>query len=193
MHLKEQTSDSEIWDSLKYENHISKQDQMARLVWNIVWRLIFYPTPRWTLHNWRRTVLSAFGAKLDKGSVVRPTSRIWAPWNLKMGPYSCLGDRVDCYCVAPIVIGGKVTVSQDAFLCSASHSTRTLTRELIAAPITIENHVWIAARAFIGPGVTIGEGAVVAACAVVVKDVEPWVIVAGNPAEVVKERELLED
>ena len=56
--------------------------------------------------------------------------------------------------------------------------------------ITIGDGVWLGARAIILPGVTIGEGAVVAAGAVVTKDVEPWAVVGGNPAKFIKKREL---
>lgn len=72
-------------------------------------------------------------------------------------------------------------------MCSASHDITTLTRELVTGPIVIENHAWVGARAFIGPGVTVGE------CAVVTKDVAPWTVVAGSPAGVVKERVIRED
>jgi putative colanic acid biosynthesis acetyltransferase WcaF len=60
--------------------------------------------------------------------------------------------------------------------------------ELTYNPIIIKDQSWVAARAFVGPGVTIGEGAVVGACAVVTKDVEPWTVVAGNPAKFIKNR-----
>jgi len=62
--------------------------------------------------------------------------------------------------------------------------------ELTHHPIVIGSQSWIAARAFIGPGVTIGEGAVVGACAAVFKDVEPWTVVGGNPAKFIKKREI---
>lgn len=181
------------YDSLRYRNELPLRNRLARVAWNIVWLLLFRPTPRWALNGWRRSVLRLFGARLAKVVVIRPSCRIWAPWNLTMGPVSCLGDRVDCYCVAPITLGAKVTVSQDSFLCSASHDIGTLARELVSAPIVIENHAWVAARAFVGPGVRIGQGAVVGACAVVTKDVAPWTVVAGNPARVVKKRVIRED
>ncbi len=109
-----------------------------------------------------------------------------------MGDYSVLGDQVDCYCMNRITIGSKVAVSQRAFLCTGSHDVTSLRRPLTTAPIVLENHVWVAAQAFVGPGVTIGEGAVVAACACVVRDVDPWVIAGGNPAVRLKERVLSE-
>ncbi|MGI6497034.1 MAG: putative colanic acid biosynthesis acetyltransferase [Kiritimatiellia bacterium] len=109
-----------------------------------------------------------------------------------MGDYVCLASNVDCYTVAPIKLGNKVSVSQRSFLCTASHDISDVNRPLTFAPIVIQDFSWIAAQAFVGPGVTIGEGAVVGACAVVTKNVEPWTVVAGNPAGVIKRRELKE-
>jgi Acetyltransferase (isoleucine patch superfamily) len=105
-----------------------------------------------------------------------------------MGDYSCLSERVDCYSVDNVVIGDQVVVSQDVFLCCASHDIASPIMELTYAPIVIESQVWVAARAFVGSGVTIGEGAVVGACAVVTKNIEPWMVVAGNPAKPIKKR-----
>lgn len=107
-----------------------------------------------------------------------------------MGAYACLGADVDCYTVAPIVLGGNVTVSQGAKLCTASHDITSPIMELTYAPIVIKANAWVAAWSIVLPGVTVGEGAVVGAGAVVSKDVAPWTIVVGNPAKVVKERVL---
>jgi putative colanic acid biosynthesis acetyltransferase WcaF len=107
-----------------------------------------------------------------------------------MGHYVCLAEGVDCYSVSPIRIGNKVTISQRAFLCSASHDVTSLARPLIHAPIIIKEHAWVCAEAFVGAGITIAEGAVVGARAVVTKDVKSWSIVAGNPAKFVKQREI---
>ena len=110
------------------------------------------------------------------------------PWLLEMGAYSCLGPEVDCYNVAKITLGPHSTVSQKSYLCSASHSISDRKMALIAKPINIEEYAWVAADAFIGMGVTVGQGAVVAARAVVVKNVEKWTIVGGNPAKFIKHR-----
>ena len=105
-----------------------------------------------------------------------------------MYAYSCLASDVDCYNVAPIIIGPHTTISQGAFLCTASHDITDPHNHLITAPIRVEGQAWVAAQAFIGMGVTIGEGAVVGARSVVIKDVEPWTVVGGNPARVIKKR-----
>ena len=109
-----------------------------------------------------------------------------------MEEYSCLASNVDCYNVNVIKLESNVTVSQGAYLCTASHNIYSRNHELITEPITIESQAWIAADSFVGMGVTIGEGAVVGARAAVFKDVEPWTIVGGNPAKFIKKRVIKE-
>lgn len=178
---------------IRYRNQLPFQQKLIRYIWGIVYAFLFRLTPRWTMHRWRRMLLRLFGATMDKESKVRPSCHIWLPQNLEMGYLSSLAENVECYCVAPIKIGAYVTVSQGAFLCTASHDITARDMCLTYAPIQIDDQVWIAARAFIGPGVKIGEGAVVGACAVVTSDVSPWTVVAGNPAKFIKKRELKAD
>lgn len=105
-----------------------------------------------------------------------------------MDAYSCLASNVDCYNVDLIIIGANTTVSQGAYLCTASHDITNPLNPLITAPIVIEDQVWIAAGAFVGMGVTVRQGVVVGARASVFKDVEPWTVVGGNPAKFIKKR-----
>jgi putative colanic acid biosynthesis acetyltransferase WcaF len=133
-------------------------------------------------------LLRLFGAVVDEGAHPYPGCRIWAPWNLTMRKDSCLANDVDCYSVAPVKLGAHVTVSQYAFLCTATHDYEDPDHRLIAKPIEISDYAWIAARAFIGPGVRVGEGAVVGATASVYHDIPEWVVVGGNPARVIKKR-----
>ena len=107
-----------------------------------------------------------------------------------MGAYACLSADVDCYTVAPIVLGDNATISQGVKLCTASHNITSKIMELTTAPITIRSNAWVAGWSIVLPGVTIGDGAVVAAGAVVTKDVEPWTVVGGNPAKFIKKRVL---
>jgi putative colanic acid biosynthesis acetyltransferase WcaF len=157
------------------------------LAWRTIGGLLFRVTP-FRLGIVRRFLLSAFGAAVDREAFVHPTCRIYAPRMLSLGERSCLAAGVDCYCVDRIEIGDDVTVSQDAFLCTASHDIDRADRPLVTAPIRIGRGAWIFARATILPGVSVGEGAVVAACAVVTRDVPAYAVVAGNPARVVRQR-----
>ena len=172
-----------------YRNRISWQNRLGRAAWRLVYWTLFRLSPS-PMCGWRRLLLRCFGAKMGVGTVVHNSVKIWAPWNLEMADDSCLAFGVDCYSADKVYLGKHVTVSQYAFLCTASHDLSDPDRALVTAPIRLEEMSWVFARAFIGPGVTLGQGAVAAACAVVVKNVEPWTIVGGNPAKVIKKRVL---
>ena len=122
-----------------------------------------------------------------------PSVKIWAPWNLEMGDHSCLASGVDCYCVDKITIGAHSTVSQYSYLCSASHDYTNAGMPLVTAPIVIGERAWITADVFVGPGVTIGDGAVITARSSVFSDIKPWVVARGNPAVEIKPRVIRTD
>jgi putative colanic acid biosynthesis acetyltransferase WcaF len=166
----------------------SFSSKVGRGLWAIVWLFLYRPSPR-PFHAWRRMLLRGFGAKIGRGAMPYPSAVVWAPWNLTMGDHSTLGDGADCYCVARISIGDRASVSQRAYLCAASRDLDDPDHPLMTAPIVIERHGWVAAEAYVGPGVTIGEGGVVAARAVAVRDVLPWTVVGGNPARLIRKRQ----
>ena len=168
----------------KYVNSLSLRNQAGRGLWSLCWALFFLPSPRipgfWA---WRRMILRLFGAKIGNGAKIYPTARIWAPWNLRMGDHSLIGPHCDIYNVAMVALGSEAWVSQYSFLCSASHDTQDRERRLVSAPIEIGDGAWVAADAFIGPGIKVGKRAVVGARASVFHDVAPRSIVGGNPAK----------
>ncbi|MBK8278017.1 MAG: putative colanic acid biosynthesis acetyltransferase [Nitrospira sp.] len=163
----------------------SRANQALRILWQVVWLLAYRPSPT-IFHAWRRFLLRLFGAKISRRAYPYPSVRVWGPWNLVMDDMSCLGPEVNCYCVDKVVLCAGATVSQYSFLCTASHDYRLPNRPMTRAPITIGQRAWVAADAFIGPGVSIGEGAVVGARASVFRDVDPWTVVGGNPARVIR-------
>lgn len=167
----------------------SRWNKIARALWGVVWLFLYRPTPK-ILHGWRRLLLRCFGAKIGRGTFPFPSVKIWAPWNLEVGDHCALSDGVNCYCVDRITIGSHVTISQDSFLCTASHDYEDPHFALTTAPIRVGDGAWVAADAFIAPGVSVGEGAVVGARASVFREVTPWTIVAGNPARFIKHRRL---
>lgn len=167
---------------------LSLTNKLLRLLWRSVWLLLFRPSPR-LFHGWRRFLLRLFGAKLGRGTFIYPSVQIWAPWNLEMGDHSCLSHFVDCYCVDKITLGKKATVSQYSNLCTASHDYNNVDMPLVTAPIVIADFAWVTADVFIGPGVTIDQGAVVAARSTVTRDVSPWTVVAGSPAKSINLRD----
>lgn len=133
-------------------------------------------------------ILRLFGATIDRGAYPYPSARVWAPWNLTMRKGSCIAGEVDCYNVAPVVIGEGATVSQKTYLCTASHDFDSPAFPLTGGAILVGRGAWIAADAFIGPGLSIGPRAVVLARSVIVRDVEAGTIVGGNPGRVVRQR-----
>jgi len=156
-------------------------DKLRRLVWSLAWACLCRCSPI-PLHGWRRFVLRRFGARIGAKCRIYPSATIWAPWNLQAGEGCCIGPRADIYNVAPVRLGRWSVVSQKAYLCSAGHDVRAAGFVRTGAPIELGDHAWVAAAAFVGPGVSLGEGAVAGACAVVTRDVPPRVIVGGNPA-----------
>lgn len=165
----------------------SFRNKIGRVAWAIVWATAFRWSPR-ILFGWRRWLLRLFGATVGRNARISPSVQIWAPWNLTVGDEAAIAHQTDCYCVDRIVIGNHSTVSQYSFLCTASHDPSDPRMKLISAPIIIEDQAWVCAGAFVGPGLTVGEGAVVGARSVLTKNVEPWTIVAGNPARVIRQR-----
>jgi putative colanic acid biosynthesis acetyltransferase WcaF len=165
-------------------------NRALRAIWGMVWFLLFRPSPR-IFHAWRRGLLRLFGAHLGRGAHVYPSVKIWAPWNLTMGNHSCLGSYVDCYNVAPVVIGAFATVSQYSYLCTATYDYNKREMPLIASPITIGDWAWVAADVYVGPGVTIGDGCVVGARSSVHRSLPPWSVAVGNPARPVKARAIV--
>lgn len=143
---------------------------------------IFYP--------WRRFVLRIFGAQIGRNVLIRPGVRVTYPWKLEIGDYCWIGDNATLYNVDTITIGEHSVVSQECYLCTGTHDHCDISFPLIASPITIEPECWIAARAFVGPGVRIGRGAVVGACSLLLSNVSPAMIVAGVPANVVSIRKM---
>jgi putative colanic acid biosynthesis acetyltransferase WcaF len=156
-----------------------------RLCWHTLWKLCWK-----RLYTLRVIVLKAFGARLSGKNQMDASTWIEIPWNLTIGEYSSLGARVHLYNLGAMSIGSHTVISQDCYLCGGTHDYKDPTMPLLKATITISSQVWICAGAFIGPGVTVGEGAVIGARAVVVEDVPPWTVVAGNPARVIKRREI---
>jgi putative colanic acid biosynthesis acetyltransferase WcaF len=180
-------------DLSKYENSLSRKNQVIRLLWTITWAIFAKPLPRSIGNSWKIFLLRLFGAKVHKTAVVYSSVRVFMPWNLEMDAYSCLAPEVDCYNVNKIKIGAHSTVSQKTYLCNASHDVTLKHNPLIHAPIIIEDQVWIGVSAYVGMGVTIGQGAVVGANTCVYKNLDPWIIVGGNPAKFIKNRVLKDE
>jgi putative colanic acid biosynthesis acetyltransferase WcaF len=166
------------------------RELIGRVAWAAIRKPLFAWTPR-PFWGWRRTILRLFGARIGRDVRVFPSVRIAIPWNVSIGDFSAVGNSAILYALGPITIGDQVTISQYAHLCAGTHDFDDPSMTLMKPPISVESEAWICADAFIGPGVTIGERSIVAARAVVVKDVASNTIVGGNPARILKPRATL--
>ena len=167
----------------------SKRELIARALWDVLSCPLFAWTPR-LFWGWRRLILRLFGAQIGRGVHIFPTAKITIPWNLSVGDYSAIGDGVILYALGSIRIGERATVSQYAHLCAGTHDYRDHSMPLVKPQIIIGDEAWICADAFIGPGVVVGDRAIVAARGVAVSDVPSDTIVGGNPAKIIKPRSL---
>jgi putative colanic acid biosynthesis acetyltransferase WcaF len=164
----------------------SRKEMLRRMLWSIG-EVLFTFSPR-PCFAWRRALLRCFGASVGRHVHFYPSSRIYFPWNLTVGDWSAIGEDAFIYNLGSVTLGQSTTISHRAHLCAGTHDYTQPDLPLLKPPIVIRDSAWVCADAFIGPGVTVGEGAVVAARAVVVRDVAPWTIVAGNPASFIKQR-----
>ena len=164
----------------------SAAELLGRALWDLCGPL-FRWSPR-QIWAWRTGLLRLFGARIGRHVHIHPSVRIALPWNLEIGDNSAVGDGVILYSLGLICLGADVTVSQYAHLCAGTHDYRRSDLPLIKAPIRVGEGAWICADAFVGPGVEIGAFAIAGARAVVVGPVEPWTIVAGNPARKIAAR-----
>jgi putative colanic acid biosynthesis acetyltransferase WcaF len=151
--------------------------------------MLFRFSPR-PCFGWRRMLLRCFGAKVGTHVNIYNSAIIYYPWNLKIGDWSSIGEDALIYNLGSVTIGSRTTISHRAHLCAGTHDYTRPDLPLLKPPVIIENQVWICADAFVGPGVTVAEGAVIGARAVVVKNVEAWTVVIGNPARVANQRRL---
>ncbi|QFZ92682.2 DapH/DapD/GlmU-related protein [Synechococcus elongatus] len=161
-------------------------DYGRRALWAVVQPFFRY-SPRW-IWGWRNLLLRSFGAQVAAGVRIYPTARLHQPWNLQIGARTTIAWQTTLYALGPIVIGQDCVISQGSHLCAGSHDFRDPEFPLLKLPIQIGDGVWIASEAFIGPGVTLGDRAVVGARSVVVRSVAPGTVVAGNPARPVGDR-----
>lgn len=164
-------------------------EYLRRVAWEWVERLFMRLSPR-RAYAWRRFWLRAFGATIARKAEIRPNVRIWHPWLLEMGEHATLADGVTIYNLGRVRLGEHSVLSQNVYVCAGTHDYSKPSMPLIRPQIDIGNGVWVAAGAFIGPGVKIGDNSVIGAGAVVMKDIPGRVIAAGNPAVVIKPRRM---
>jgi putative colanic acid biosynthesis acetyltransferase WcaF len=162
------------------------RENIGRVLWAAFQPLFRnIPRPLWSL---RSAILRLFGAEVGRNVNIHPTVIITIPWNVSIGNFSAIGDRAELYALGPIKIGEAVTISQKAHLCAGTHDYKRADMALVKATVSVEDGAWVCADAFVGPSVSVGTMAIIGARAVVMRDVAPFAIVAGNPATTIGRR-----
>jgi len=163
-------------------------NRLRRLAWNICRAVLYRLSPK-PLHAWRSFLLRLFGARMGRGCHFYPGSKVWAPWNLVCADQVTAADGAEIYNPAPITLGSHVILSQDAYVCGATHDYNDSAFPLIAYAMTFGAYAWVCARASVAPGVNLGEGAVLGLGSVATHDLDPWAVYAGVPAVKVRDRD----
>ena len=156
-------------------------------IWWLVQATLFAWSPQF-MYGWRRWLLRCFGARVGFNVLIRPSAEFTYPWKIAIGDRSWIGDRVVLYSLGNIRIGSDVVVSQNSYLCAGTHDYSVPSFDISGPPIIIGDEVWLAADVFVGPGTTIGRGAVVGARSSVFHDLPPMMVCRGNPAGPVRDR-----
>jgi putative colanic acid biosynthesis acetyltransferase WcaF len=164
----------------------SVRERVVMLLWEFCWTFFCGWTPK-PFNRWRLFWLRLFGAKIDGVPFVHQRARIQIPWNVTLHDRSCLGDRANLYSLGEIEVGARAIVAQEAYLCTGTHDLTVAHVPLQVAKITVGEDVFVGARAFVLPGVSLGVGAIIGACSVVTRNVPALTLVAGNPARSVRE------
>jgi len=162
-------------------------NRARRVLWNLCRTLLYRTSPR-PFHAWRAFLLRSFGASMGRNCHFYPASKVWAPWNLVCADQVTAADGAEIYNPAPMIFGSHSILSQDAYLCGATHDYDDPAFPLLAYAMTIGAYAWICARASVAPGVNVGEGSVLGLGSVATKDLAPWTVYAGSPAVKVKDR-----
>jgi putative colanic acid biosynthesis acetyltransferase WcaF len=178
---------TEYHQNTPFDSPWSVSQRIKMIIWEYAWMLLCAWTPK-PANAWRLFWLKLFGCTIYGKPFVHQRARIQIPWNLILHDRACLGDRANAYTLGIIEILEHATVGQEVYLCSGTHAFDKPSMNLITAKITIGKNVFIGARAFIMPGITIEDNAIIGACSLVRKNVDKNSIVAGNPAKLIKFR-----
>ena len=165
----------------RYSSPWGRSYRVRLLLWEYTWQLLCHWTPK-PFNPWRLHILRLFGCTIHGQPFVHQRARIEHPWNLTLHHNACLGDRAHAYCLGELEIHTGACVAQEVYLCTGTHDFSTAARPLQTSSISIGANAFIGARAFLMPGVSVGEEAIVGACSVVTRSVPASVTVVGNPA-----------
>lgn len=178
----------------KHGNSLSVQEALPKVVNRFYnyWLDFELMLLRWVghvpLHSVRHTFYSFAGIKIGKGSTIHMWASFFQPKNISIGEDTTVGDHIFLDGRAALAIGNHVDIASSVMIYNSEHDLESETFKAREEAVVVEDYVFIGPRAIILPGVRIGKGAVIAAGAVVTKDVLPFSIVGGVPAKVIGER-----
>lgn len=171
----------------RYISPYSRSEKIKRLLWAFVEQTIFrFSFPTW--YGYRAALLRMFGARIGSHTQIKRTAHFECPWNFSCGDHCAVGEHAIVYALGKITLGHRCCMSQYSHLCAGSHDLNHHTLPLLRPPITLEDDAWLLADSFVGPNVTLRQGAVLGARASAFKDLEPWSVNVGNPAKKIKDR-----
>ncbi|WP_416982169.1 putative colanic acid biosynthesis acetyltransferase [Streptomyces sp. T028] len=153
---------------------------LVQAAWYAAQHLLF--TQWWFPARWRPPLLRAFGARVGRRVLIRRGVRVHWPWKLDVGDDVWIGEDAWILNLEPVTIGHDSCVSQSALLCTGGHRRRSATFEFDNGPIRLEPGSWVAARAVVLRGVTVGRGAVVGAGAVAHQDLAAGAVLTTGAA-----------
>ncbi len=140
------------------------------------------------LHFVRKFIYQLAGIKTAKNTIIHMWCNFFYPPKISIGEGTIIGDHAFLDGRAPLIIGNHVDIASSVLVYNCEHDINDEYFRAKSAKVVIEDYVFIGPRVIILPGVTIGKGAVVAAGAVVTKDIAPFSIVGGVPAQIIGER-----
>ncbi|MFT3908081.1 MAG: WcaF family extracellular polysaccharide biosynthesis acetyltransferase [Ferruginibacter sp.] len=175
-------------DLSKYNNDWYKPGSgIKRFTWYWV-NTCFFKTGLFPFYGLKTFLLRTFGAKVGKGVLIKPFVNIKYPWLLELGDHIWIGEHAWIDNLAKVEIRSHVCLSQGAFLLTGNHNYSKETFDLSVKPITLEEGVWIGAKAVVCPGVICHTHSVLAVGSVATSNLIAYGIYSGNPAIKIKDR-----
>ncbi len=142
------------------------------------------------IHHLRRFFYRISGMEIGPGSTIHTGLRLYHPLGITIGSDTIIGEGCTLDGRAPLIIGNHVDIASEVMIYNSQHDINDVKFKAKSAQVKISDYVFVGPRAIILPGVTIGRGAIVGAGAVVTKDIAPFSIVGGVPAQIIGERQL---
>lgn len=177
-------------DHSRFDNSWYKPGKGAllRALWYILNRFLMQSAMPGSA--WRRGLLRLFGSKIGRAVILKPQINVKYPWRLEIGDYSWIGEGVWIDNLGMVKLGKNCCLSQGAMLLCGNHHYGKSAFDLMVGDITLEDGVWIGAKAIVCPGVLCKSHSVLSVGGVATSDLEAYGIYAGNPAQKVRERKI---